>query len=121
MSFFSIKEKLESSSNLNFRKDEIKFLNKNLNKYYSKVFFDRNLKLQLVEKYLYEFFSKIEKSEFPLGHKYVNLNSKRNSDVNYFKDEDLDFFEICKNFYNCINNYKNECIANNKEENYVVQ
>ena len=121
MSFFNIKEKLENSSNLNFRVDEIKFLKENGNKYFKILFFNENLKQDLVEKYLYEFFSKIEKSDFPLGHKYVNLNSERNSDINYFSDEDLDFFDICKNFYDYIENYKNECIANNEEENYVVQ
>ena len=65
MNYFNIKDTLENVAKLNFREDEIKYLGKS-NKFFKNLFSDKEITKENVERYLYEYFDKIEKADFPL-------------------------------------------------------
>jgi hypothetical protein len=115
MDNFEIAKEIEKASKgtFYFRKDEIKYLTIKSNKEeYNKVFNNPDPKIKDVEKYIFNFFNKIQHADFPLGHKYINLNLEDNEALD---NEDLDFFYICKEFFNSLLSYKNS----KEEENYV--
>ena len=120
MDNFEISKELEKASKgiFSFRKDEIKYLKSNLNKFYKNVFNNKNPKVEDVEKYIYSFFDKIQNADYPLGHKYINLETKDkkdSKDKNY--EEEVDFFYICNEFFNSLIMYKKS--KEKEEENYV--
>ena len=119
MNYFNIKDTLENVAKLNFREDEIKYLGKS-NKFFKNLFSDKEITKENVERYLYEYFDKIEKADFPLGHKYVNLNLDKSKKTKSYNEEDLNFIDICQNFIEKLEAYKNQSKINNKEENYVI-
>ena len=87
----------------------------NLNTYYKNVFENKNPKKEDVEKYIYSFFDKIQNADFPLGHKYINLEIKEKKHER--REEEVDFFYICNQFFNSLIMYKNS--KEKEEENYV--
>jgi len=120
MDNFEISKQIEKASKniFSFRKDEIKYLKSNLNKFYKNVFNNKNPKIEDVEKYIYSFFDKIQNADFPLGHKYINLDLEKNKyNKKEFNEEEIDFFYICNEFFNSLILYKKS--KEKEEENYV--
>ena len=99
---FSISKNLQDCIDfVIFRPDELKFLNKNNNKYFEDVFNNDNvINIRDVINYLQEFFERIEASDFPLGHKYIDLNKVSKS------EDIIDFTLICKKFHEKLLSFK---------------
>lgn len=108
---FAISKTLESClDNIIFREDEKKYLSR-INSNFNKIFKREDFNKQGVTKYLKEFFEKIQNADYPLGHKYIDLEK------DYDSREEYSFKNVCDSFFNELINYKNAV----KKENRIYE